>query len=264
MIRELEAPIDARRLDELLLAQRQHLAADDPRHVGPARERDHEDDDAEAGLDQAAETAGAAAARLAERAGGGEAGREQQVGDREQDVDAAGDERVDPAAVVAGEEAGDDAEEGREEGRDEGDDQRDAGAVDGPAEDVAAELVDAEPVLGRGPGRRREERVERVGVAVVGVGRAERSRRSTGAKIATRTRKTMKMSEAIARRSSRNRLQKSCPGDLEEPRNRIRRVRRKRRSALRSPHEIHSLPSCPTCRVGLIGASSALPVRGPA
>ena len=57
MIRVCEAPGDARRLDELLLAQRERLPADDPRHVGPARERDHEDDHAEARLDQAAEAA---------------------------------------------------------------------------------------------------------------------------------------------------------------------------------------------------------------
>ena len=57
-------------------------------------------------------------------------------------------------------------------GRREGDDQRDPGAVDGPAEDVAAELVDPEVVLGGGAGRRREERIEGAGVAGVGVGRA--------------------------------------------------------------------------------------------
>ena len=39
-------------LDELLLAQRERLAADDARHVGPARDRDDEDDHADPGLDQ--------------------------------------------------------------------------------------------------------------------------------------------------------------------------------------------------------------------
>ena len=55
MIREFVEPDGARGLDELLLAQRERLAADDPRHVGPAGDRDDEDDDAEARLDQAAE-----------------------------------------------------------------------------------------------------------------------------------------------------------------------------------------------------------------
>ena len=41
-------------LDELLLAQREDLAADDARHVGPAGERDDEDHDRQAGLDQVA------------------------------------------------------------------------------------------------------------------------------------------------------------------------------------------------------------------
>ncbi len=45
-------PQRARRLDELLLAYRQDLAADDARDVGPADERDREDHDAQARLDQ--------------------------------------------------------------------------------------------------------------------------------------------------------------------------------------------------------------------
>ena len=83
MIRAVRGANRPGRLDELLLAQGEHLPADDPRHVGPAGEGDHEDHHAEAGLDQAAEAAGAA-----ERAGGGEAAREQQIRDRQEHVDA--------------------------------------------------------------------------------------------------------------------------------------------------------------------------------
>ena len=116
---------------------------------------------------------GAAAAGLREGAGGGDAGGQQEVGDRQEDVDCPGDDRVGPAAIEAGEEAGDDADDGRQEGRDEGDDQRDPSPVDGAAEDVAAELVDAEVVLGGGAGRGREERIERAGVASVEVRRTD-------------------------------------------------------------------------------------------
>ena len=53
MIRPLDAPSDVDGLDELLLAQRQDLAADDARDVGPVREHD----------DRRARPAGRAAAR---------------------------------------------------------------------------------------------------------------------------------------------------------------------------------------------------------
>ena len=53
----------ARRLDELLLAQRQHLPARDPRDVGEASDHDDEDDRRRARLDQAADAAAHAARR---------------------------------------------------------------------------------------------------------------------------------------------------------------------------------------------------------
>src|SRR5207248_1364157 len=72
-----------RRLDELLLAEREHLAADNPRDVRPVGERDHEDYGRQPGLDQRA----AAAHHEPED----QPGREQEPGQ---------DERADDAAAV--------------------------------------------------------------------------------------------------------------------------------------------------------------------
>ncbi len=94
-------PERTRGLDELALAQRQHEPADDPRHVGPvgrARSRKITTDDA--GLDRPADAA-------PDGAGGADAEAEQQDRNRQHDVDQAREQRVDPAAVEAGEQADD-------------------------------------------------------------------------------------------------------------------------------------------------------------
>ena len=94
MIRPCEAPSDVDGLDELLLADREHLAADDARDVGPVGGDDDRDDDRQARLQQAAEAAVLARARRRE------AEAEQQHREREHDVDHARDQRVDPATEV--------------------------------------------------------------------------------------------------------------------------------------------------------------------
>ena len=81
----------ARRLHELLLAQREDLAAHDARDVGPVDDRDDHDHDRQSGLDQAAEAAVGAGAR------GGEAEAEQQDREGEHDVGQARRARCRPA-----------------------------------------------------------------------------------------------------------------------------------------------------------------------
>ena len=91
---------------------------------------------------------GAVHAAVAERAGGGDPDAQQQHGERQHDVDEARQQRVDPAAVVAGQQPDGDADQHGDAGADDPDEQRDARAVDGAREDVAPERVDAEAVLG--------------------------------------------------------------------------------------------------------------------
>ena len=121
----------ARGLDELLLAQRQHLPADDPRHVGERGQRDHEDDHGQAGLDEPVDAA-------LDRARRCEPDAQQQDREREQDVEPARDERVGPAAVEAGDQAEHGPGDDRDAGRDDRHRERHPRAVDGPAEDVLA------------------------------------------------------------------------------------------------------------------------------
>ncbi len=106
------------------------------------------------------------------RAGRREAEAQQQDREREHHVGQAREDRVDRAAVEAGDQPDRDADDHREAGRDERDLERDPGAVDRAREDVATELVDAEPVLGGRSGRAAEE-VERVRVLRLRIGRAE-------------------------------------------------------------------------------------------
>ena len=166
MIRRFDAPERAGGLDELLLAQRQHLAAHDPRDVGPVDDRDDHDHHREARLDQAAEAAVGAGAC------GGEAEAEQQDREGEHHVGEPRQQRVGPAAVEAGDEADGHADDHGEAGGDERDLERDARAVDGAREDVAAEPVDAEGVLGGRAGRRAED-VERLRALDLRAGRAD-------------------------------------------------------------------------------------------
>ncbi len=117
-------------VDELALAQRQCLAADDPADVGPAGEPDDRDDH-----DDAQGVAGEAERTVRDHAGQCE--REQQDREREEDVHGAADQRVDPAAVVAGDDSRDGPDDHGEEGRQECDEKGDACAVDDTGEDVA-------------------------------------------------------------------------------------------------------------------------------
>ena len=155
----------AGRLDELLLAQGQDLAAHDARDVGPVDDRDDHDDDGEAGLDEAVEAA------LRAGAGRRQAEAEEQDREGQHHVDGARQQRVDPAAVEAGQQADDRADEDGDAGRDQGHLERDAGAVDRAREDVAAEAVDAERMLGGRAGRRAED-VERLRALHARAGRA--------------------------------------------------------------------------------------------
>ena len=155
MIRRFDAPSDRAASTNSFSRKRQHLTADDPGRIGPARERDHGDHDRNARLDQTAE------APVPERARRGQPDRQQQVRNRQPGIDRARDERVDPAAVVAGEQPEEDPDHGGDRGRDERHQQRDPGAVDDPAEHVAADLIDPEQV-GRARSGRLAEDVERV------------------------------------------------------------------------------------------------------
>jgi hypothetical protein len=85
--------------------------------------------------------------------------REDQQREREEEVHQPADDRVDPAAEVAGDDAEHGADDDRQQGRQERDEERDPGAVDHAAEQVAAVqrlqaeqevLADAVPVADRG------------------------------------------------------------------------------------------------------------------
>ena len=78
---------------------------------------------------------------------------------RQQEVDEPRQRLIDPAARDRGGEAGDDADEERQGGDDERQADRHARAIDQPAEQIAAEIVEAEPMLrARDPPRRRRAR----------------------------------------------------------------------------------------------------------
>jgi hypothetical protein len=76
--------------------------------------------------------------------------RDHDLGEREQDVDQAHQDPLEPAAGVAADEAEQQAAGERDADRDHADLEGQPGAVDDPAEQVAAEVVGAEPVLRRG------------------------------------------------------------------------------------------------------------------
>ena len=156
MIRRLQAPSDCDGLDELLLAQREHLAADDARDVGPVGEHDDRDHDRQAGLQRAAEAArpwsstptrgrGRAAAP-GTRAGRRSRGRSPCPPSRGRS------RRSCPSSRRCH----------RQAGADERDQQRHAGAVEDAREDVAPERVDAEAGARRsGPTAARSRRARR-------------------------------------------------------------------------------------------------------
>jgi hypothetical protein len=129
-----------RGLDELALAQRQHLAADDAGDVGPAEEPDHVADHQQARLDQPTETPVRVQAARRD-----EAEREEQHRKGQDDVHRARDDRVRLASVEAGHDAEDHADDDLEAGREDRDDQRGPGAVEDPHEQVLARGVGPEP-----------------------------------------------------------------------------------------------------------------------
>ena len=107
-----------------------HLRADQQADVHPAEQRGDEDDGEEAAAGQRAEQQ-----------------RGEQRGHHREELDDAHDDPVGPALEIAGERAERDADEDAEGRGGEADGQRDARAVDDAGEEVAAEVVDAEPEL---------------------------------------------------------------------------------------------------------------------
>ena len=118
----------ARRLDEREMLERERVAAHEARERRNAEDR-HGDDDV-----------GHAAAQDRD-----DADREQDAGEREQHVAQPHDHAVGPAFVVAGGKPEQRADDRADRDRDEARGKRDPRAHQDPAEDVAAERVDAEP-----------------------------------------------------------------------------------------------------------------------
>ena len=90
-----------RRLDELFLAQRKHLAAQRSRHVGDVDDADDQRRDP----DRGPRDRDRPDLEPADRQRGPERDPEQQDGEGPDDVEDAGDDGIDPAAVVAGDQA---------------------------------------------------------------------------------------------------------------------------------------------------------------
>ena len=142
----------ARRLDIGLVLHHQRRAARQPREDRNGVDRDRDDRVGQAGAEHADDH-----------------DREQHARKGEQHVDQPHDHGVDAAADIARHDADRHADRHRERDREHAFDQRDARAVDDAREQVAAELVGAEPVLGR----RRHQHVHQV-VLVGIVGRDQR------------------------------------------------------------------------------------------
>jgi hypothetical protein len=106
----------------------------------------------------------------------GDRDRQQQVRNREDDVDDAHDERVDPAAERAGEQPEDHSSDEAEGGRDDTDQQRRLCTPDELGEHVSAEAVETQRELRQlaGPGDVRRSDVLRAGQSRLGVRREHR------------------------------------------------------------------------------------------
>ena len=132
-----DAPVAAagepRRVDELLLADAEHLAVDHARHRRPVDDADDEDQDPDARFEDAHQRHG-----------------QEDDGERHHHVGRAHQEGLDPPSEVAGGEAEDHAEDEREAVGEHADHEAHAGAVHEPAEQVAAERVGAQPELAGG------------------------------------------------------------------------------------------------------------------
>ncbi len=129
----------SRRLDERQVLERERVAADEPCERRDAEHRNGHDD-----------------VRHAAAEDRDDADREQDAGEREQHVADPHDDPVPPAFLVAGDESEQRADDCADGHRQESRRERDPRAHQDAAEDVAAERIDAEPVL---PRRARVERV---------------------------------------------------------------------------------------------------------
>ena len=132
----------ARGLDELLLAQREHLRPHDPRRVEPAEEAEDEHErDHPLGEDPEGDVVQPRPHRRAQ------SDDEEQRREDHRQFDHAGDRGVDPAAVVARDCAEEDADQHDPDRRQDGDLERNPRAVEQAQELVVAELpVGAEDV----------------------------------------------------------------------------------------------------------------------
>ncbi len=121
----------ARGLDELALAQAEHVAAHDARGAGPLCQAEHDDDDGDRRLEQRDDQ-----------------DEQDEARERQHHVGEAHQRGIDLASDVAGDRADERAQRDAHRGRDEADRERDARAMDDAAHDVAAEQVGAERVRG--------------------------------------------------------------------------------------------------------------------
>ena len=130
MMRRSTRPCGVRRLDELLLPQREERAADDTCEVHPEQERKDEPDPERLALTEVC----------------GGTSRTTRNGNNEEQVDEAHQEVVDLSAVVAGDRPHDRAQKGRDHGDEERHPERRAKPEDDAAQVVAPELVGPEQV----------------------------------------------------------------------------------------------------------------------
>ena len=119
------------RFDELLVLQRQCLAAHDARHVHPGDQADADEQQ----FDVATE-------------GDQQQDQEEHIGNGHHDVDEAHHQVVQPATEVAGDGAVQRADDDGDEGADDADHQRDLAAQSNAGKKVAAFVVGAEVVAG--------------------------------------------------------------------------------------------------------------------
>ena len=227
MIRRFEAPERAGGLDELLLAQRQDLAAHDARDVGPVDDRDHHDHDREARAGSGRRSSpwrpsrpprgrgrAAGSGRRARRRSGARGTCRSSRGRSRRPA-----RRSSPMTTAMPVEMKRHLE-------------RHARAVDRAREDVAAEAVDAEPVLARtGRSACRRRRAPRSSA------RADRARRRSltisGAKNAMKMSRTMKRErdhrDLVPAQPAPEQLHRRARGDRLRSPARCRRRRWRRR-----------------------------------
>ena len=117
------------RLDELELPRAQHLPANQPRVADPPDERESQDHIGQARTEYRDHR-----------------DCQQQPGKREEDIHHAADDFIDDAAEISGDRAEDRSEQRRHADDDEPDEERDSRPREHTREDVAAKLVEPEPV----------------------------------------------------------------------------------------------------------------------